>query len=264
MTVGDFLATTTRTFKEAGIATARLDAQLLLSHALGKNKVWLLAHPEHSFAIDAKLVAAVNRRANREPLAYILGHKEFYGHDFIVTPDVLIPRPETEQLIDELRALPIMPGATLLDVGTGSGAIAITAALELPRAKVAACDISPAALAIAQKNATRLGAHIQFFVADLLKRAGTYDIIIANLPYVGRDWQRSPETQFEPSLALFADDNGLALIKKLLTEAPDHLPSKGFLLIESDPQQSAAIAAAASAKLRLRKTQGFVHIFQKT
>lgn len=266
MTIAAFLRDTTRQFEEAGILSARLDTQVLLERALKQNKAWLLAHGEEE--IDAEklvhLQAQVKRRLAREPLAYILGRQEFYGRMFTVTPDTLIPRPETETLIEELKTLALPDNASILDVGTGSGAIAITAELEMPHLRTEASDVSEDALSVAAQNAERLNANIHFFTSDLLDRAEhTYDTIVANLPYVSHDWERSPETDYEPGLALFAEDAGLALIKKLITQAPSRLNKHGYLLLEADPRQFAAIKKAATGSLRHIRSNGFTIILQK-
>lgn len=265
MTVEQFLKEAALIFTKAGIQSARLDAQVLLADALRHDKSWLLAHPTHplSDGLLKLLRSQVAARAKRMPLAYVRGQQEFYGREFKVTPQVLVPRPETEQLITELSGLHLPPGSVLLDVGTGSGAIAITAALELPTLTVEACDISLDAIDIARANAERLDAHIEhFFVSDLLNEAGYYEVIAANLPYVGPDWLRSPETNYEPGLALFADNQGLALINKLLQQAPQHLSADGYLLVEADPRQFDAIIAFAPKQLVHLATNGFILSFQ--
>jgi release factor glutamine methyltransferase len=261
MTIAAFFETATR--RLTNIPTARLDALVLMSEVLQKDKSWILAHTDHELSPDQaiKLSAQLKQRVARVPLAYILGHQEFYGRDFIVTPDVLIPRPETEALI-ELAKKYIQTGK-LLDIGTGSGAIAVTLACELPAATVEACDVSQAALAVARSNAQRLRAHVHFFESDLLAGAtGPYNAIVANLPYVARDWERSPETNAEPSLALFADDNGLALIKQLINEAKNNLIEHGYLLLEADPRQHAEITDHAKA-FRHIATQNFAVVLQR-
>jgi len=266
MTIADFLHGVTKQFEAAGILSARLDAQVLLERTLKQNKAWLLAHGEEEIGPE-KLVtlhAQAQRRAAREPLAYILHTQEFYGRNFTVTPDVLIPRPETETMIEELKALPLPDNARVLDVGTGSGAIAITAELELPHLHTEACDVSAPALAVAQQNAGRLGANVTFFVSDLLARAEhPYDAIIANLPYVAKNWQRSPETHFEPALALFAEDAGLELIKKLLSQAPQWLTKYGYVVLEADPRHFVHIKKVAEAAFTHVRSVGFTIILQK-
>lgn len=265
MKIAEFLKETTRSFARAGILTARLDVLVLLGDALSRDKSWLLAHDDTEVPADMLPVLRKNAalRARRMPLAYIRGKQEFYGREFLVTPSVLIPRPETEQLVTRLKGLTLPRGSVLLDVGTGSGAIAVTAALEAARIFVEACDISPDALGIARQNAKRHGARIRrFFESDLLSEAGRYDVIAANLPYVGPDWLRSPETNFEPGLALFADNNGLDLIGKLLKQAPGHLTPGGYVLIEADPRQFEAIKKTAQARLTHIATEGYVLTFR--
>ncbi|HVI69746.1 MAG TPA: peptide chain release factor N(5)-glutamine methyltransferase [Magnetospirillaceae bacterium] len=266
VTIAEFLRQTTQTFDAAGITSARLDALVLMERALKHNKAWLLAHGEEIIAAEplAGLQNDARRRANREPIAYITGQQEFYGRQFVVTPSVLIPRPETELLVDLLKTLPVPDNATLLDVGTGSGVLAITAASERPHLRVEACDISPTALDIATQNAERLGTNIHFFTSDLLVGAEhRYDIIIANLPYVAADWQRSPETDFEPELALFATKDGLDLVIKLIAAAPDYLNTNGYLLLEADPRQFAAIKKVAQPMFNVIRCEGFVVVLKK-
>ena len=225
----------------------RLDAELILAHALGKDRTFLHAHPdfELSEAVLAEIRTLTERRALGEPLAYIFGNKEFYGRVFKVTRDTLVPRPETEALIEVIKDL---KPHKILDVGTGSGCIAVTLALELPETEVDAVDISSAALEVAQENAQKLGAKVNFSRSDLLSSVGNeYDLIVANLPYVDRNWDwLSRELNFEPQNALFAEDGGLALIKKLIQEAPAHLTEKGYLILEADRSQHQKIAEYAS------------------
>lgn len=262
MTLGVWLITATAQLAEAGVVTARLDSLVLLADALDKDKSWVLAHGDGDLPANIlpDLQTKIAARAARQPLAYIRGVQEFYGRDFTVNPHVLIPRPETEMLIELLKEY---RPARILDVGTGSGAIAITAALELPGSHVEACDISQTALTITAKNAQILGAAVTFFESDLLANVtNNYDAIVANLPYVDSSWQRSPETNAEPKLALFAADGGLEIIKRLLAQTPDYLCSNGYLLLEADPRQHAAIIAAA-ASFRHVTTKNFVVALQK-
>jgi release factor glutamine methyltransferase len=253
MTIAGFLATATK--RLADIPTARLDALVLLSNTLGKDKSWVLAHTDHVLLPEqaARLNTQLTQRAERIPLAYIIGKQEFYGREFMVTSDVLIPRPDTEALIDLAKKY-IEEGGDILDVGTGSGAIAITLALELPHSMVEACDISKKALEVATDNAEELDAHVHFFVSDLLTDIDyRYFAIVANLPYVASHWQRSAETHAEPDVALFADDDGLALIKKLIDQAPGKLHPGGHLLLEADPRQHEEIIQYATQFTLLEK-----------
>lgn len=266
-TIALWLKNTAKQLSAASIPSARLDAELILAHVLNKPRTWLLAHDEVNISekdqVDLNLI--VKRRLNREPIAYILGIKDFYGREFIVTPDVLIPRPETEAMIDLLKEVAglgsweirngkseMVNGMSILDVGTGSGALAITAALELPSAKVYASDISPAALSIAKKNSQKLLADVTFFEADLLSPISHFPtpnrhIILANLPYVDRSWQRSPETDHEPDVALFADDGGLKLIYRLIKQSTNVLTDDGYLILEADPEQHQSIIKYAQS-----------------
>lgn len=223
-----------------------IDSELIIASVLKKDRTFVHAHPEYDFT-EVELVKIQDytaRRAANEPLAYILGTKEFYGRNFRVTRDTLIPRPETEALINLAKTL---NAQKILDVGTGSGCIAITLALEMPRAEIEAVDISPKALEIAQENAENLGAKVKFYRSNLLENAEKYDIIVANLPYVDKNWDwLSPELDYEPETALYADDGGLELIKKLINQAPQHLNRDGYLLLEADRSQHEKIASYAS------------------
>ncbi len=267
MTIQQYLHQTTNDFEAAGIISARLDAQVLICSLLKQNKAWLLAHGERKISpeILPQLLDITARRARREPIAYILGRKEFYGRDFLVSPEVLIPRPATEQLIDEIKALPLADQPKILDVGTGSGIIAVTLNLEMPQSRVEASDIDSSALQIAEKNAEKLGAQqIRFFESDLLQHAShDYDCIAANLPYVDESWQCSPETAFEPKKAIFAKDNGLIFIKTLFLQTPKHLKSGGFLVLEADPRQFDNIKKIAEPGFEFIKIQDFCAVFSK-
>ncbi|UTX51087.1 peptide chain release factor N(5)-glutamine methyltransferase [Candidatus Saccharibacteria bacterium TM7i] len=260
MTVQEWIHRATETLKGAGIASARLDAELLLAHTLRKPRTWLHAHGDdilsdrHYEIVEARL----DLRLDRVPIAYIIGHKEFYGRRFKVTTATLIPRPESEDLISLLEvALPsntsLLPTAPLrlVDVGTGSGILGITAKLEHPELEVTLLDISRHALQVAEDNARALDADVTCIQSDLL---GQYpyiaDIIIANLPYVDAEWERSPETNHEPATALFAADNGKALIYILIEQTASVLKPGGYIILEADPVQHDDITRRA-AKYRL-------------
>ena len=212
-----------------------------------------------------------------EPLAYQRGVQDFYGRDYIVTPDVLIPRPETEQIIDSVLNLagkPFLPGVKpsqnrlpenpiVLDIGTGSGCIAITIAKEIPEAKVYATDISKEALKIAQKNAKLHGVHISFIISHLLENVKfTPDLIVANLPYVDPDWKwlDKDALSYEPSIALYANDHGLALIKELLEESAKR--NIKYVILEADPcQHHDIISYAKQHKYTIEDIKGYVLAF---
>lgn len=262
--IGQWLASAAERFDLAGISSARLDAQIILSAQLNKDRAWLLAHSEHTIPSSTlkQLQAKVERRLQREPIAYITGNKEFFGRRFKVTSEVLIPRPETESLVE--AAIDIINESdvkTVLDVGTGSGVVAISIALAAPEVEVSACDISPAAIKVAQGNARTFQSDIRFFKSDLLEQVtGSFELIVANLPYVSRQWALSPEINFEPEQALFADNHGLALYSRLLPQTAEKLTPKGLLLIEADPRQSDSISAiASSAGFKSQQLSNFVY-----
>jgi len=265
-TIKLWLERATNALSTTSISSAQLDASLLLADALGKDRTWLLAHSDENIPVSVleDLESNLTRRINREPLAYIRGYKEFYGRDFALTPDTLIPRPETEAIIGLLAPL-VADGQRLIDVGTGSGAIAITAKLEYQGLIVEAVDVSKAALAIAQQNAKTLDADITIYQSDLLNECdNTYDIICANLPYVDAAWQVSEETHYEPDVALYAKDDGLALIKLLIEQSAGALASSGYLFLEADPRQHDAIVAFGhSHDFDWYETEGFIIVLQK-
>lgn len=242
-----------------GISSALLDAEIILAHTLRKSRTWLHAHGEERLSLREREIAGarLDLRLDRTPIAYIIGHKEFYGRLFKVSPSVLVPRPESETIIELLDNLCDGSTKTLVDVGTGSGCLGITAKLEHPELEVTLTDISHHALGIAEKNAETLGATIAIVKNDLLvpnpQLPPQIDIILANLPYVDHNWERSPETNYEPELALFADKGGRALIERLLQEAPLYLVTGGILLLEADPEQHHALIVHAT-------TLGYTHV----
>ena len=254
MTINEWLQNASFNLRGARIKSARLDAELLLGYILNVERSWLHAHDttELEQPTADSFEKLIKRRLEREPIAYITGRKEFYGLDFIVTPDVLIPRPETEDII-ELAKQYAKPNGRVLDVGTGSGCIGITLKLEQPSINITLSDVSPATLDIARKNARKLGAKpIRFVTSDLLEhwlyhdRPRTFDMIIANLPYVDTSWTTSPETAHEPHLALYAQNGGLELIYRLIEQCDQVLTKNGFILLEADPEQHPAIIQQAA------------------
>lgn len=249
------------------ISSARLDAEIILAHTLRKSRTWLHAHDDEVLT-DRELEIAEARlslRVDRTPIAYIIGHKEFYTRLFKVTPSVLIPRPESETIITLLKHYGPSSGR-LVDVGTGSGCLGVTAKLELPELDVTLVDISRHALTVAEENASRLRANVAIQQSNLLDETyGTFDAIIANLPYVDRAWERSAETNYEPAEALFADENGLALIYKLLNQTRKSLAQNGMVYLEADPRQHAKIITrAAEVSLSHIATDGFCLAFRKS
>lgn len=273
ITIDNWIKDAAAQLDAAGIASARLDAEIILAHTIRKPRTYLHAHgseplPGHRHEIaDARL----HLRLDFVPVAYIIGHKEFYGRSFKVTTATLIPRPESETMIDMLKALfpnpSLLPSApNLVDVGTGSGCLGITAKCELPQLDVTLVDISRHALTVARQNATALNVDVHIHQGDLLHGyASPVDIILANLPYVDRSWVVSRETHAEPDVALYADQQGLALINQLIVQAGQLLSPGGHLFLEADPRQHAAIIRRAKQYgLAHRQTAGFIVALQKS
>ncbi len=232
--------------------SARLDAQLLLMEVLGINRAWLLSHDDEALTVETaqRFEAYVLRAARGEPLPYILGRRAFYDLEFFVTPDVLIPRPETELLLEEaLRFASTRQQLSGVDVGTGSGALAVTFAVHSAHT-VYALDISPAALAVARRNAEKYNANIHFFQGDLLQPLIEYkvkiDLMMANLPYIPSDELPAlAVSQHEPLLALDGGADGLDLVRRLLRQVPSVCNSRARLLLEIGAWQGAAAKQAA-------------------
>jgi release factor glutamine methyltransferase len=250
--VGRALVAATQRLDEAGSETASLDAQVILAHVLGHDRAWLFAH--HDYALSAKeaeqYADLVARRANAEPVAYLVGRREFYGLELAVDRRVLIPRPETELLVDavldhiELRQ---NPAVTVVDVGTGSGAIALAVATNCPTARVYAVDVSRDALAVATANVERLDTRRQVTLLEgdlLTPLPECVDIIAANLPYIAlREYFGliADVRDYEPRLALEAGPHGLDVITRLLQQVPSHANPGAAIFLEIGQGQSEAV-----------------------
>jgi len=252
MNVGELISQITSRLKSDW---PELDAQLVLAHVLDRPRTWILAHPETPLTAPqlASVEEAVSRLEAGEPLPYVLGHWEFFGLDFNVTPDVLIPRPETELLVEKAIAWLLLPELSrrVADVGTGSGAIAVTLAMHVPEVRILATDISPAALEVAKRNAEKFHVHhqIEFMECDLLPeskvegqksdlRLSTFDLICANLPYIPTATLKGLSVfGREPTLALDGGEDGLDLVRRLLDIAPPWLAPHGLILLEIEATQ---------------------------
>lgn len=261
-TIGKALHAAVTLLRAAGVTeTPELDAQVLLAHITGAARAALLAYPERALSPEQSAAYAdlIGRRIAREPVAYLTGHREFMGLDFLTDVRALIPRPETELLVEaalaELRArLDRGDIPAVADIGTGGGAIAIAIAVLEPRLpRVYATDLSPDALALAAENARRLGVadRIIFLQGDLLAPVTEpLDMLLANLPYVApRDAATlAPDVrQYEPSLALYGADDGLGHLRRLFEQAPAHLDAAATLILEFGFDQRAAVEALARA-----------------
>ena len=250
MTVLEVLQSTTAYFKKREIESARLNAEHLLAHSLGRKRIELYLEFERplSEAELAPLRELVRRRGQGEPLQHLLGTVEFAGHTFLCDKRALIPRPETEELVELLLKMQWPAGTRMLDVGTGSGVIALSLAAALPDAEVVAVDISEDALSLAGENAARLGVtdRVQFTGSDLLKSVThTFDLIVANLPYVPTTDHASlsREVLRDPERAVFGGEVGDEIIRQLILAAPAHLKPGGLLALEIGMGQAEALVA---------------------
>lgn len=255
-TIREVLEWATEDFAARGIESPRLDAELLVAKALGIDRVGLYLDLNRPL-VDRERSAIrplVARRREREPVAYILGHRDFYGRRFSVTPEVLIPRPDTETLVEHaLRCIPEDAACRVLDVGTGSGAIAVTLAAERPLAFVTATDISQTALEVAAGNAERLGveARVRFERADLLNGAEQYDVIVSNPPYIARSEIETLQAEIrdhEPIAALEAGEDGLDVVRALLPAAEPVTASGAQMLIEIGAGQAVSVVDFAAGR----------------
>ncbi|WP_439104918.1 peptide chain release factor N(5)-glutamine methyltransferase [Celeribacter marinus] len=244
-TVQAALIAGTKRLVQAQIDGAPRDARVIMAHVLGiaSDRLTLVMPDEISGAVDLAFEAAIDRRILREPVSHILGRRNFYGRDFIVTPDVLDPRPETEILVQEALALPF---TSVLDLGVGSGAILLTLLLEQPLAKGVGTDASPAALEVAARNAQALGVatKARFLHADWFAGVtGTFDLIVSNPPYIAHDEMSglAPELGHEPRMALTDEADGLTAYRALAAGARAHLGPRGRLVMEIGPTQGSAV-----------------------
>src|SRR5262245_43662119 len=250
-TIAETLQHASETLRNASVPNDLLDAQTLLAHALGRDRTYLIVNFKEQLSEDdlTKYRALIQRRALGEPLQYITGRQEFFGLEFEVTPDVMIPRPETEMIVEEVIRLARTVTPVIVDLCTGSGCIAVALAREFDDAKVIASDISLRALHVAERNAARYGLAIDFVASDLLDAFAQQqfaDFITCNPPYVAlhevpalqrevRDW--------EPRLALTDQKDGLSMFRRVLDDTPSRLKPGGYLLCEMGYTQSEAVTA---------------------
>lgn len=239
MTIAEWLKVAKKQLNSKDISTYILDSEILLSYVIKKNRTFLHSHDNNLLSLRERIVAnrLLKKRSKNIPVAHLVGEKEFYGRSFVVNKKVLIPKPESEAIIDFLKKIAGQKPLSVIDVGTGSGCLGITAKLEIPNLNITLSDIDKNALKIAKLNSKLLNCTVNFVRSDLLEKTdANFDIIIANLPYVSKSWSVSKETNFEPKKALYSTHGGIFLIKKLIKSSH----SKN-LILESDPRQQTEI-----------------------
>jgi release factor glutamine methyltransferase len=263
-TINKWLSKAEEKLREKDVPSARLDCLVLMEDLLGKDRAHLLAHPEIELTREQEKVLneQIKRRTKHEPLAYIRGKTEFYGREFIVNAHTLEPRPETETIIDMLKKLEL-DEPTICDVGTGSGAIAITAALELPKAKVYACDISDECLHTAAQNNRSHKSKVTMYKSNLLDSAqATYDVLLCNLPYVPNSHTINKAAMFEPRLAIFGGTDGIDLYRELFAQISEIENQPRYIIAESLPFQHEELALIAKLHgYSLQQTEDFIQLF---
>ena len=267
MNVAQFLAEATAKLEKSDVKTARLDCLILLEDILKKDRALLLAHPEIQLnsTQEATLNNYVTQRQKHIPLAYIRGRSAFYGRNFIVNTDVLVPRPESEAVIDLLKEIRLPASLRIVDLGTGSGCLAITAALEIPNSVVWAYDIDAAALTVAQNNAHHFKVNVHAKQQDLLSDSNEqFDVALCNLPYVPVHFPVNQAASHEPKIALFSGDDGLDHFRKLWRQLTNSNNRPLHVITESLVQQHGdQVRLALNAGYRLAKTAGLAQHFTK-
>jgi release factor glutamine methyltransferase len=270
MTINSYLKEATSQLASAGIGTARLDALILLEDVSGKDRAWLLAHDENELSSHhaLKLKNLLKQRVQHIPLAYVRGRTEFYGRTFVITANVLEPRPESETMIDMLKGVVkstnLKPSELhIADIGTGSGALGITAALELPGAHIELLELDPKALKVAKSNVDLFTLDIPTVQSDLLRHSQQQnDILLCNLPYVPDDFQINRAASHEPRLAIFGGPDGLNIYRELVKQLKMVEKKPLYILTEALPSQHSTLSTiVAEADYILQKTDDFIQLF---
>lgn len=248
-TVKEALTAAIKFLEAQNISGARLDAELLLAYVLQKDRAWLKAHDDATLTEfqSADFESLISRRSEHIPVVHLTGTREFFGMDISITPEVLTPRVETEQMVE--WAIAYAPeNSRLVDIGTGSGAIAIAIAEHRPDLRITATDISERELGVARRNVRQFSLEIELLESDLWSNLADrqFETIVTNLPYLRADADLMPEVQREPAVALFGGNDGLDLYRRFLAGIKDHLVPGGFLFTECDPWQHEDLIAEAA------------------
>ena len=274
MTVNEWLTQATSYLEAADVQTARLDAIILLEDCVLQSRAWIFAHPESKLSSNqvAALKKLLKRRSVHEPLSYVRGKCEFYGREFVLSPAVLQPRPESEtfiQLLKELGSSGCFGSNTehvvrIADVGAGSGALGITAALELPHCQVDLLEIDPKAVEVAKTNVDKFTLNINVTVGDLLANTKRYfDVFLCNLPYVPDGYKINKAASYEPRLAIFGGPDGLDIYRRLFDQVQNRTSKPLYILTESFSSQHEVLhEIAIHAGYRLLKTDDFIQVFR--
>ncbi|HVA10892.1 MAG TPA: HemK/PrmC family methyltransferase [Candidatus Dormibacteraeota bacterium] len=275
MTFGEWLTEATSYLNAADVQTARLDATILLEDCVLKNRAWVLAHPESKLSSNqvASLKKLLRRRSVHEPLAYVRGKCEFYGREFVLSPAVLQPRPESEAFIQVLKELAsngylesnAKHVVRIADVGAGSGALGITAALELPYSDVVLLELDPKAAEVAKVNVDKFTLNLSVTVGDLVTDTERpFDVFLCNLPYVPDGYQINKAATYEPRVAIFGGPDGLDVYRRLFDQVQNRTVKPLFILTESFPPQHEGLQQIARpVGYSLFKTDDFIQVFQR-
>jgi len=265
MKIEQWLRRAENQLNKADIGSAHLDSLILLEDVISKDRSWILAHKDYSLSNSQlkRLDSKLKRRSKHLPLAYVRGHTEFYGRRFLINRHTLEPRPESETMIELMLKLPISTKVKIADVGTGSGALGITASLELHNPNVDLYDIDAGALAVARHNQAMHELHLHTRKSDLLRRhIQKYDVVLANLPYVPDHYHINQAAAMEPKIAIFGGKDGLDIYRRFFAQLHRFPWKPRYILCESLPPQHSDLATIAKESgFRLIKTEDFIQVF---
>ncbi len=264
-TIHEWLISSKKSLSSEGIDSARIDSLLMLEMVTGMDRAKILASPNHELSKKElrKLRKIISLRIKHYPMSYITGKIEFYGNTFLVNKNVLIPRPETEEIIHQISLLNLDSDAKIADIGAGSGCIGITIKIIMPEARVDLYDISRKALSVSEINSKNNSARVGIYKSNLLKHLRTdYDVIIANLPYVPKEIKTGKVIDFEPKKAIFADNNGMAMLEEFWLQIKNLDKKPRFILTESlDFQHDLNVELATNSGYSLLKKSNLTQVF---